>query len=49
MYYGTPYEEDEDYEDYEDTDDEEEPMIYEKEVDPEEADGGPQVVEEEKK
>ena len=25
IYYGTPYEEDENYEDYEDTDDEEEP------------------------
>ena len=43
IYYGTPYEEDEDYEDYEDTDDEEEPIIYE-----EKAEEEPQAAEEEK-
>ena len=42
IYYGTPYE------DYEDADDEEEPMIYEENVDPEEAKEEPQVAEEEK-
>ena len=48
IYYGTPYEEEEDYEDYEDTYNEEEPMIYEEEIDPEEAEKEPQAAEEEK-